>query len=236
MIRNTAILVFTRTASEEAAAKQWLSFTQKKKNFSIAHYLIGQTIAKARATQLPVYVIESTQQHGNGFGERFTNAIADIFHKGFDSVISMGTDCPGITTELLLKTHHYLQEQQVVIGPDKRGGIYLLGLHKNHFDSVGFPKFSWQTPVLKDEVVEYMRGMDVRVNTLAPLHDFHHQLQHPSDRKLQDVVGAKCCAYLFRLLAECIRPFIPSTKRVRGKEIPSTSLTSPPLRFATVVC
>lgn len=232
MSQNTAILVFTRTASEEADVKQWVSFPSRKKNFSIAQYLIEQSISKARATQLPVFIIESPQQHGSGFGERFTNAFNEIFQKGFDSVISMGTDCPGITTDILLKTHALLQSQQVVIGPDKRGGIYLLGMHRSYFNATSFLKFSWQTPLLRDNLLAYMKRIQVTVNLLCPLHDFHHRIHHTSNRQLTDIVGKECCRYILKLLGEGQQLFTIATRGISIKEVPATSLTSPPLQFA----
>lgn len=63
-------------------------------------------------------------------------------------VIILGGDCPGITTELLLKAGRLLANTSVVLGPSLDGGYYLLGT-RTPFPSL-FAGIEWSTPTVAD--------------------------------------------------------------------------------------
>ncbi|BFM41037.1 TIGR04282 family arsenosugar biosynthesis glycosyltransferase [Synechocystis sp. LKSZ1] len=61
-------------------------------------------------------------------GERMGQAFQAAFEAGAHHVVIIGTDCPGLTTELLQQAFQYLSDCDVVLGPAEDGGYYLLGL------------------------------------------------------------------------------------------------------------
>ena len=69
---------------------------------------------------------------GSGtLGHRMALAFHDSFRlPSVKYAIIIGTDCPAITTELLWHAFLSLGEKQVVIGPSRDGGYYLIGLRK----------------------------------------------------------------------------------------------------------
>ncbi len=94
-------------------------------------------------------------QNGNSFGERIANAIQDVFAKGFSKVITIGNDCPQLTTGLINNAALKLKDHQLVLGPDTHGGLYLIGLHKDKLDKASFARMAWQTPELYDEFNQF---------------------------------------------------------------------------------
>ena len=67
-------------------------------------------------------------QKGADLGERMLNAFQDSFENGAEKMVIIGSDCPEITTELIDSAFENLDRYDVVLGPAKDGGYYLLGM------------------------------------------------------------------------------------------------------------
>lgn len=67
-------------------------------------------------------------QVGNDLGERMLNAFQHLFDKGYEKVVIIGSDCPGLTYQLIENAFDLLNAENVVIGPAVDGGYYLLGM------------------------------------------------------------------------------------------------------------
>lgn len=96
-------------------------------------------------------------QSGDGLGEKMKNAFHHIFTLGAKRVIIIGSDCPGITSEIVQDAFASLQEKDVCIGPAKDGGYYLLGMQKLH--NPLFEDKQWSTDsVFEDTIVDLMEN------------------------------------------------------------------------------
>lgn len=82
-------------------------------------------------------------QSGANLGERMSNAFAYLFAKGYSSVVIIGTDCPELKVSDLNKAFLALSQNDLVIGPAKDGGYYLLG--KSCFCPELFRDIPWST-------------------------------------------------------------------------------------------
>ncbi len=140
---TTAILIFANSSQEESQHKTMVG---GEKLFS---YFNAQILEKVQKTGLPYFIYSEKEQHGNSFGSRFTNAIADVFSKGFTQIISVGNDTPSLEAKDILKAQQHLQKNKVVIGPATDGGIYLLGIQQQHFNAENFQNLPWQTQHLR---------------------------------------------------------------------------------------
>lgn len=74
-------------------------------------------------------------QKGNGLGERMFNAFEDGFKKKFKKVVIIGSDSFEIQSDHIEEAFDKLDHHDVVMGPAKDGGFYLLGMKRN------FPQF-----------------------------------------------------------------------------------------------
>lgn len=110
-----------------------------------------------KKTQLPVFEITENHQIGENFGEKLSNAIEQIFQDNFESVIVVGNDCPDLKVEDILKTKELLQNQELVLGPDLRGGLYLIGIKKDAYDKNDFANFEWQSKNLQNSIVDFAK-------------------------------------------------------------------------------
>ncbi len=169
--RNIAVLVFALSQEEEIKRKPFL------RNSSLPQDLTSHTLSVVQKTGLDYYVYSEKQQIGISFGERFTNAINDIYRKGYDAVITLGNDTPNLTNAHVLEAAASLQKGQSVIGPSFDGGFYLMGLRKEAFDYQQFSEFSWNTTTVRKELYQYLES---NTESFCQL-DFLHDLDQISD-------------------------------------------------------
>jgi len=66
------------------------------------------------------------RQSGRGFAERFENAIETMAQLGYDEIVAIGRDCPGLRAADIEHAFAELASKKLVLGPDHRGGCYLI--------------------------------------------------------------------------------------------------------------
>jgi uncharacterized protein len=90
-------------------------------------------------------------QEGRDLGERMKSAFRFLFKNLYKKVIIIGTDCPEMNSEILLKSFNELSGKNVVIGPSTDGGYYLLGM--DSFYPFLFDKIEWSSSkVFKESI------------------------------------------------------------------------------------
>jgi rSAM/selenodomain-associated transferase 1 len=72
------------------------------------------------------------QPTAGALGERMAHAFAEAFAAGAGHVVIIGTDCPGLTADLLRQAFAQLATHDLVVGPAADGGYYLLGMNDLH--------------------------------------------------------------------------------------------------------
>ncbi len=72
---------------------------------------------------------EYSVQMGNSLGERMQNAFQHAFDKGYSRVTIIGSDCYDLKAKHLEQAFDQLEINDLVVGPAKDGGYYLLGLN-----------------------------------------------------------------------------------------------------------
>ncbi|MCB0649837.1 MAG: DUF2064 domain-containing protein [Saprospiraceae bacterium] len=152
---NTALLIFSRQARAEAEVKSFVPTMGKKGNTSIAQKLIRKSISTARKTRLPFFTCYDTAQHGDTFGERMANAIEGIYAKGYQNVIVLGNDCPGMDHLDLLSVPNKLESHPLVMGPATDGGLYLIGMRQDSYQRQAFIDLPWETSQLQSGLIQY---------------------------------------------------------------------------------
>ena len=108
-------------------------------------------------------------QSGNDLGERMQNAFEYAFTNGYEEAVIIGTDCFELTSSIINDAFSFLKNYDVVIGPAKDGGYYLLGIKKLYKEIFEDKKWS-DVSVFKDTI-----------NTINKLHLSNHQLETLTD-------------------------------------------------------
>ncbi|NEQ41189.1 MAG: glycosyltransferase [Okeania sp. SIO3I5] len=110
------------------------------------------------------------QEQGTGdLGERIIRAFESAFERGMKSVVVIGTDCPSLTTEIMLEAFAKLTESDVIIGPATDGGYYLIGLKKIIPEL--FQGINWGTSEVLSKTVATAQNLNLVIDYLPELSD-----------------------------------------------------------------
>jgi rSAM/selenodomain-associated transferase 1 len=96
-------------------------------------------------------------------------AFAETFAAGAGRVVIIGTDCPGLSTELLQQAFDQLLHHELVVGPADDGGYYLLGMNK--LEAELFSNKDWSTATVLPDTLADAARLGLRVARLPTLHD-----------------------------------------------------------------
>ncbi|MBC6426937.1 MAG: TIGR04282 family arsenosugar biosynthesis glycosyltransferase [Ekhidna sp.] len=109
-----------------------------------------------------------TSQKGFTLGERMHNAFDEAFNS-YGKVIIIGSDCYDINAQIIRLAFEMLEENDVVVGPAKDGGYYLLGV------KAFFPQFfegkEYSTDSVLKELLAEAEGLELSVYQLPALND-----------------------------------------------------------------
>ncbi|UOQ68090.1 TIGR04282 family arsenosugar biosynthesis glycosyltransferase [Hymenobacter volaticus] len=112
---------------------------------------------------------EQLYQFPGDLGQKMQAAFAHAFAVGATAALVIGTDCPGITTQLLTDAYALLETHDVVIGPAEDGGYYLLGMKELYTDL--FVNKSWSTDAVLLHTLADADRLGLQVAQLPTLRD-----------------------------------------------------------------
>lgn len=153
MRATTAILFFSRTARAEARHKQL--FRDTARNQATLEALIARTRRVIQNSDLPVFWVKEDQQRGNSFGGRLYHAAQSVIERGYEQLIIVGNDSPQLAATDLTKAKKALDQGRAVIGANRRGGTYLIGVQARQL-TAEFQALPWQTDRLADSLEAFL--------------------------------------------------------------------------------
>jgi rSAM/selenodomain-associated transferase 1 len=109
------------------------------------------------------------QPAAGSLGDRMAHAFAEAFAAGAARVVIIGTDCPGLSADLLRQAFNQLKTHDLVVGPADDGGYYLLGL--NVLQPALFANKDWSTATVLPDTLTDAAQLNLRVAQLPTLHD-----------------------------------------------------------------
>jgi glycosyltransferase A (GT-A) superfamily protein (DUF2064 family) len=71
------------------------------------------------------------RQQGATFAARLEAAVDQMAQLGYDKIVMIGRDCPRLHPGDIATAFRELAQKRLVLGPDHRGGCYLIGLRAN---------------------------------------------------------------------------------------------------------
>jgi rSAM/selenodomain-associated transferase 2/rSAM/selenodomain-associated transferase 1 len=108
-------------------------------------------------------------QAGSDLGARMDNAFLEAFRTGTEKVVLVGTDCPGITATILRSAFNLLGLFDLVLGPARDGGYYLIGLRKRVPEL--FQQMPWGATTVGAQTLAMARDLGLRAVTVDSLVD-----------------------------------------------------------------
>jgi rSAM/selenodomain-associated transferase 1 len=109
------------------------------------------------------------QPAAGSLGERMAHAFAEAFAAGAGRVVIIGTDCPGLSADLLRQAFAQLATHDLVVGPATDGGYYLLGMKQLHTSL--FAGKQWSTATVLPATLADAARLGLRVAQLPTLAD-----------------------------------------------------------------
>ncbi|MBI3020710.1 MAG: TIGR04282 family arsenosugar biosynthesis glycosyltransferase [Candidatus Omnitrophica bacterium] len=108
-------------------------------------------------------------QRGATLGERLADATNKIFTEGVQRVVVIGTDSPWIDHPLIEEAFAAMEQADLVIGPARDGGYYLVGLAR---PTPGlFQGMPWSTSQVLDQTLGKARALGLSVSLLPEGYD-----------------------------------------------------------------
>lgn len=115
------------------------------------------------------YDLLYSAQSGKTLGNRITNAFKEVFDKGADKTVIIGSDCVDVDSDTIKEAITVLKYNDVVLGPAEDGGYYLLGL-KKHRPEI-FKDIDWSTERVLKQTIEKILENNLSYRLLKILKD-----------------------------------------------------------------
>ncbi len=140
---------------------------QAKRLVSVEVYFVGgnQQLMQSWLGTSVIY-----RQQGDGdLGRRMAIAFQTALEAGKQRVVVIGTDCPDLKAQLMVKAFHALEQHDLVLGPAQDGGYYLIGLCRLIPEL--FTGISWSTAEVLQQTMSIAQRLELAVAYLPMLSD-----------------------------------------------------------------
>ncbi|PYV43736.1 MAG: hypothetical protein DMG06_09535 [Acidobacteria bacterium] len=108
-------------------------------------------------------------QEGRGFGERLCHSIQQLFALGYERVLVLGNDCPQLDVQLLSQARERFKNGTIILGPDQKGGVYLLGVTRENFQVLS--NIEWNANTDFAQLVKECDSQNERLEILEACYD-----------------------------------------------------------------
>lgn len=112
---------------------------------------------------------EIAPQGAGDLGQRLINAFQSAFDSGAQHVVIIGSDCPAITLRDIQEAWGALPAQDLVLGPARDGGYWLIALRSPQPQL--FRDMGWSTETVLTETLRRARASGLTVHLLRELSD-----------------------------------------------------------------
>ena len=172
---KNALIIFTRNPELGQCKTRLAKTIGDEAALKIYTYLLQHTSKVSQSVKADKYVFYSETiiandlwedsifrkklQYGTDLGARMQNAFSELFGLGYEHLIIIGSDLLDLDQNLIEDAFQQLRHHDVVIGPSKDGGYYLLGL-KMMFEPI-FKTKAWGTETVLADTLNDLQNTDV---------------------------------------------------------------------------
>jgi hypothetical protein len=110
-------------------------------------------------------------QQGDSIGERMAAAFNLLFSDNLHQVALIGSDIPGLDSQLLMAAFQAFESHDVAIVPAYDGGFCLIALRNIHHPQRFFQNIDWSTSLVMQATVERLNEYGLRVKLLKSRQD-----------------------------------------------------------------
>ena len=185
MTKN-ALIVFTRNPELGKCKTRLAKVVGNENALKIYVHLLQHTANVSIKTKASRYVFYSESinkediwdnshfnkklQIGDNLGERMQNAFEELFKLNYDKIIIIGSDLLDLNEAIIEEAFLQLDTNDIVIGPAKDGGYYLLGMKQSH--PTVFDIDNWGTDTVYKQTIAKL--INNKVYVLKTLNDIDY--------------------------------------------------------------
>jgi uncharacterized protein len=185
MNKNSRIIIFVKNAEPGKVKTRLAKSVGNHAALSVYHKLLEITECEvhpvkaekvvaysgyiAEGDYFPAERYRKVIQQGDNLGERMQNAFEHSFRDGSQKVLLIGSDCPELKTKHLSEAFDKLDQSDVVLGPARDGGYYLIGLKKCYAEL--FRGIKWSTQQVLKQTMDKIRSLNLTCELLEELAD-----------------------------------------------------------------
>lgn len=141
---------------------------------------------EAQLRELAPGVETFVAQRGDSLGQRLSAAFDDLFETGAERVVVIGADSPTLPAEVIERAFDRLDQGiDLVIGPTRDGGYYLIGLRRP--TSALFVAIPWSTSRVLAATLDRAAAKQLTVELLPEWYD----IDEPDDLEHLEALIAK---------------------------------------------
>lgn len=108
-------------------------------------------------------------QKGRDLGQRMYYAIEKASDDLYEKICLIGSDNMEITPEIIIEAYDSLDDADIVLGPSRDGGYYLIGMKQPIVEI--FELGNWSTTSVLEETIAIAKSMELTYHLLAELND-----------------------------------------------------------------
>jgi uncharacterized protein len=106
---------------------------------------------------------------GQDIGQCIARVLAELLALGYRKVLALNADSPSLPQDYLCQAVNLLEDHDLVLGPSRDGGYYLIGM-KALYPSV-FEQIHWSTPVVLSQTLERAQAAGLRAALTSEWYD-----------------------------------------------------------------
>ena len=182
-MKKEVVLVFQRNEVLGKVKTRLAAGVGEEQAMEIYRYLLNKTYLALKEITVPVttyfsefipenpiHSAENKQvQVGGDLGERMRNAFVAHLESGMEKVVLIGTDCPSLEGTHLVQAFEALEHSDLVLGPARDGGYYLIGM-KRRADFL-FEGITWSSELVLSQTLILAVEQGLRSSLLPILED-----------------------------------------------------------------
>ena len=111
----------------------------------------------------------AASQGPGDLGARLQRGFAEAFAEGAQRAVVIGSDCPTVTSDDISDAVNQLETHEVVVGPARDGGYWLIALRQ--LQAGLFANMAWSTPAVLAETLRRADQAGLRIHRLRELSD-----------------------------------------------------------------
>lgn len=113
--------------------------------------------------------ITAIAQEDGGLGERIFGCFKELFGMGYKKIVVIGSDSPDIPGEHIEDAFRQLSHSELVLGPAKDGGYYLVAMSR--LTEEPFLEIPWSTDKVLEATLDRASRAQIPFRLIAPWHD-----------------------------------------------------------------